>query len=338
MIGFYVHHHGAGHGIRATRIAAELEDAVIGMGTGSAPRGWPGEWVELPPDDDDPCWQDLDPDAHGLLHHAPTTDDVRRRAAAMSRALAAHEPSLLVVDVSVEATLLARLHGVPVAVVAQPGVRDDVPHSIAHAVARASIAPWPAWVGDAAWQPGCNVSATPVGAIGPPVEVPTGTLRDPDLVALLVGRGGHSLDVDAVRDLARSRPGLRFELLGDVLEGVDEPNVAMTGWVDDVGARLAAAAAVVTHGGQTSVATVAATRTPAVVVPQQRPFEEQECLARLLGERGLATVVDRDAGTEALAGAIDVVRGADGGAWELWDDGLGAVRAAGLVAAIAESG
>src|SRR3712207_8569721 len=51
-------------------------------------------------------------------------------------------PDVLVVDVSVEVALLARLLGVPVVLVAQRGRRDDDPHRRAYAAAAAVAAPW----------------------------------------------------------------------------------------------------------------------------------------------------------------------------------------------------
>ena len=53
MIGYYVHHHGAGHSTRATAVAracAALGERVVGLSSRPRPADWPGEWVELPDD------------------------------------------------------------------------------------------------------------------------------------------------------------------------------------------------------------------------------------------------------------------------------------------------
>ena len=50
----------------------------------------------------------------------------------------------MVVDVSIEIALLARLHGVPVVLVAQRGIRHDAAHALAYAQASAIAAPWTA--------------------------------------------------------------------------------------------------------------------------------------------------------------------------------------------------
>lgn len=57
-----------------------------------------------------------------------------------------HRPAVMVVDGSVEVTVLSRLFGTPTVVVAHPGDRDDDAHHTAYTVATAVLAPWPAAV------------------------------------------------------------------------------------------------------------------------------------------------------------------------------------------------
>ncbi|MYW73673.1 hypothetical protein GTW08_16275, partial [Pseudonocardia sp. SID8383] len=132
---YYVHHHGSGHAHRAAAIAAHCRTPVVGVGSRPAPYGWPGAWHELPLDTGggDTAGGDTadtaDVTAGGTLHWVPRHHDgLRARTAAVSALLAAGPARLLVADVSVEIALLARLHGVPVAVVAQPGERLDRAH------------------------------------------------------------------------------------------------------------------------------------------------------------------------------------------------------------------
>lgn len=63
----------------------------------------------------------------------------------------ANEVSVLVVDVSVEVTLLARLLGRRVAVVAMRGERMDRPHRLAYDAAHLIIAPWTEATGEPGW-------------------------------------------------------------------------------------------------------------------------------------------------------------------------------------------
>ena len=137
VVGYYVHHVGSGHRHRAQVLAARLRrDGVAVTGLSSLPRpdGWDGDWVRLPRDDDgDP----RDVSAHGHLHWAPLLHDgTRSRAAALSAWLETARPDLLVVDVSVEVLLLARLHGIPAVGVVLPGRRDDRAHLLGSASPR----------------------------------------------------------------------------------------------------------------------------------------------------------------------------------------------------------
>ena len=85
-----------------------------------------------------------DPTAHGVLHWAPRHDPgLAARSAAVAEWIRRARPSLVVVDVSVEIAVLSRLCGVPVVVLAMPGVRTDRTHGLAYDLADALLAPWP---------------------------------------------------------------------------------------------------------------------------------------------------------------------------------------------------
>ncbi len=141
MIGYYVHHQGLGHLTRALQITAQLRlrgEQVLGMSQLNRPAGWPGEWVRLPSDEAERPW---DESAGGVLHWAPLRHPgLSGRMLVISQRLA--ELSVMVVDVSVEVALLARLFGVPVVVVAMRGDRADRPHLAGYDAATALLAPW----------------------------------------------------------------------------------------------------------------------------------------------------------------------------------------------------
>ena len=143
MIGYYVHHHGRGHLEMARCVAAWLTGNVTGLSSLARPAGWPGQWLRLPRDDT--AETAMEPAARGQLHWAPLGDQgLRDRMAAIAGWIQRAAPSVLVVDVSVEVTALARLMGVPVVSVVLPGRRGEPAHRFGHALAEALIAPWPA--------------------------------------------------------------------------------------------------------------------------------------------------------------------------------------------------
>nr|WP_256428711.1 glycosyltransferase [Frigoribacterium sp. VKM Ac-2836] len=236
----------------------------------------------------------------------------------------------MVVDVSVEVTLFARLLGVEVVVVSQPGDRTDEPHRLAYDAASRVIAPWPAgthdssaldrvadtvrWVGGISRQDGRRAS-TP-----DPVVVPGSVL-------FVGGAGGTDHDdlwVSVAR-AARATPGTTWSTLG------------LDSWVDDPGAAMAAAEVVVTWAGQNTVADLAALGARAVVVPQTRPFDEQLTTARALDRAGLAVVSSTWPADDEWPSLIERARGLRPD-WSAWQVEGGAARAAAVVAEVAGRG
>jgi hypothetical protein len=331
MIGYYIHHQGRGHLHRAIAIAEALQHPVVGLSSLPRPEGWNGDWVQLARDDEGTSADD--PDAFGRLHWAPLHDaGLRERMAQLSQWIAHRSPALLVVDVSVEVALLARLHGVPVVTVAMPGDRSDAAHALGYDVSTAVIAAWPREARGmiSGLSRAVRRRIEPVGAISrfssrrgaEPVAGKTedGSVTTPRSVVLLAGTGGSSIDVDRVKAAEAETPGWTWTVLG------------AGNWVDDPWPLICAADVVVTHAGQNALADVAAARRPAIVIPEDRPHSEQATTAAVLAASELwpALVLARFARTgwtELLQEAATL----DGGRWSAWNDGLGAKLAAGVI-------
>lgn len=323
MIGWYVHHHGAGHAARL-RATSPWLDEVTALTSAGGPL--PCERVELPLDLDD---VPEDQAAGGTLHWVPVGNaGLRERMALISRWIARARPAAMVVDVSVEVALLARLHGVPTVVVAQRGVRTDAPHALAYAQAAAVVAPWTAGTHHAT--DGLPEDTVFTGAIsrfdaaafGPP---------EGDDVLLLLGAGGHGVDARAVAAAAAATPSRTWHVAG----GLDlrAPGVVCHGAGGDVEALLRRCSVVVGSAGGNVVAEVAAARRPYVCLPQERPFAEQRRQADALRALGVAEVCEAWptdwSAVLAAAEARDVTR------WAELHDGHGAERLAATIAAVA---
>lgn len=335
MIAYYVHHHGSGHVHRAAAVAAATSTPVVGLSSRPPPAGWTGEWIDLPSDADG-VTHPADVTAGGVLHWAPTRHaGLRRRMGLIGGVLArAH---LVVVDVSVEVALLARLHGVPVVVVAQPGDRLDRPHRLAYDLAERLIAPWPARPA-AGWPDAWAAKTVHIGAMSRfddrPAPAAPGAGRR---VLAAWGAGGLDVGPGQLRDVAAATPTWQWDVIGPATPGGPDPaNLTWSGWAADVWPRLCAADVVVTHAGQNALAEVAAARRPAVVVPQDRPHGEQRATAEALARAGIALPVSSWPAAAEWPGVLAEAAGRGGSGWARWSTGDGAARAAAVLDELAQ--
>ena len=323
MIGYYVHHHGRGHLHRAQALAAALEEPVTVLSSVTRPADWSGRWIALPRDDTQRDPEDVT--ASGQLHWAPVGDPgLRARSAAASAWLEKARPRLVVVDVSVEIALLVRLHGVPVVSVVLPGRRTDPAHLLGFRTSSAlvmftplpphQVVPdLPADIGRRVISLGA-VSRFPVTTAPRPV---TSRMRH---VVVLLGQGGRSMtsrDAESLRSLA---PDWRWTVVG-------RPD----NWVEDLSSVLRDCDVVVTNAGDGALADVAAHHRPAIVVPAQRPFEEQVTVAAVLAGQDWPALVLEAFPERGWPELLDRAAALDGNRWHQWYDGRAAQRFADLI-------
>ncbi|MDQ2755451.1 MAG: hypothetical protein M3Y71_02640 [Actinomycetota bacterium] len=323
-VGWYAHHCGAGHVTRAGLVAGTMRAPVTILSTAPRPEHWPADrWVALP-DDAGPGGDDHT--AGGLLHWAPTLHDgYRERMGVIAQWVGRHRPALLVVDVSVEVTLLARLLGVPTAVTLMAGDRTDRAHRAGYDAASALVAAWPALAGEApvaGFREEWRAKTTYAGALSRfdhlPPRPPPGTRH-----AVVLWGADRSEAVGARLDAAQqATPRWRWSSC----EGLSGAEV----W-----ARLQTADVVVTHAGQNALAEVAAAGRPALVLPQPRPHGEQQHLARALADLGIVDVVPDWPAPSQWEGLLESRRSAGPPAWARWNDGRGARRLADHLDALA---
>ncbi|WP_299519445.1 hypothetical protein [uncultured Serinicoccus sp.] len=351
MIGYYLHHQGSGHRRRATAVARRTRHDVVGLGSGPPPEGWPGRWVELERDDDPVVDHEAaDVTARGVLHWVPLHHQgLLRRHAQLVSWLQQARPELLVVDVSVEVSLLARLCGVPVVVGGMPGRRADAVHALAYDVAEAILAPWPAgahpredWPARwrlKTWEVGGisaladAVSSSPgtpgPAAVGPALARETGGTEGTDgtgrQVLVLWGHGGEPLSPAQLQEARSATPGWTW-----VVRGGGHPSSP------DLPAELCRADVVVCHAGQGAVADVALARRPAVALAQPRPFDEQVATAEALSRLEIAATAEGWPAGARWPGLLSRALELGGQGWSRWgQDGAG--TAAGHLDALADS-
>lgn len=324
MIGYYVHHQGFGHLARAMSICERLGRPVTVLT--SRPVSHPNPFtsvVTLARDDDgDEARQ---PTAHGALHWAPHFDSgYNERMATIAQWVRDAEPEVFVVDVSVEVASLVRLLGIPVVVTALPGNRVDTPHLSVHRMADQIIAAWPRALRVPTWlRPYENKTAYVGGISRFDGRARTAPVDDGDSrtrVVVLAGADGLGAgQAQACRDEEAS--AITWDLLG-AAEGT---------WTADPWPRLSAADVVVTHAGQNSVADVAAAARPTIVIPQDRPYDEQRTTADVLQRHRLAVVEPLWPQRDAWPALVERARLLDTERWRLWEVDGAAGRAAAVI-------
>lgn len=296
-IGYYVHHQGAGHLERGCAVQSKLARACTLIGTidraslGSATISV----LPLPDDRIDGSFAGADRETDGpfAFHYAPLGHQgVRHRMAAIARWAADTDPALLVVDVSVEVALFARLLSVPTIVVRLAGNRTDPAHTEAFRSAAALVAPFPEALEARETPDWVRAKTLYAGLLGP-----TDTMRGVEgrgtTVLVVLGRGGERRPVSDLVAAARSVPDRAWHVLGELDDGLLAPlppNLHLHGWVADPAAHVACAAIIVGAGGDGVVGLAASHAKRLVCLPQPRAFDEQVVKARALAHGGAAVV------------------------------------------------
>jgi len=276
-IGYYVHHHGDGHRQRAIAIGQSLDNVML-MGSGLAYRTGNLPFLDLPDDRLDDSFAGIDHvDRPSSLHYAPLDHEgLRQRTALMTGWIAEARPRLMVVDVSAEVAMLARLASVPTVYVRLSGRRLDAAHLDAFRAATALLAPFqdaldddetPRWVREKTfYAPGIVRSAS------------QNISANDDVVLVVLGRGGAISNGEHWAAAARAAPAWQWRVIGPCTVPADlPPNLELPGWVDDA-------------DGDGVVSAVLSARRPFICLPEPRPFDEQASKANRLAVVGGAIV------------------------------------------------
>ena len=140
-----------------------------------------------------------------------------------------------------------------------------------------------------------------------------------------MGAGGHDVTSADLADARDATPGWEWTALGGGLGS----------WVADPTAVLREADVVITHAGQNAVAEVAAARRPAVVIPGERPHDEQRSTGRVLASGPWPALVRTSWPSSGWSSLLDSARALDGSAWASWCDGHATSRFASVLADVA---
>ncbi|MDH6635066.1 UNVERIFIED_ORG: hypothetical protein M2438_000241 [Methylobacterium sp. SuP10 SLI 274] len=263
-VGYYVHHQGAGHLQRAIALARALAAfgrpcTLMGSFAGLDISGAPGPVLDLPDDRLDRSFdgQDGAGQRPECFHYVPLNHPgIRARMGRIAAWAAENDPALIVVDVSAEVALLARLLSVPSLVVRLSGTRTDLPHLEAFRAASRLLAPFPealdggdvpAWVREKTVYGGFLGGAS-AGAVS----------EEDGRIVVVFGRGGEGGRLERLVQAADAVPDRAWHVLGPVIgAGAVPKNLHLHGWVTDVRPHLAPASLVIGGAGDGLVTAVA---------------------------------------------------------------------------------
>lgn len=325
-LGYYAHHHGSGHCRQIDKLAALLptearqqltvftsvtSDAYTFAAIDEA------QIVRLPAENervDDVLagragqyWQPAS------LHYSPVgNSDIQQRSHKILNTIYQRHIDLMIVDVSVEVAMLCRAASVPYLYVRLPGVRDDEPHLNAFAGALALLAPYPRtlestktpeWISQKTlYLDFINTqqknAQTYQDFIKHLMQLTTDKkalslmLNDknkntPTIVTVIKGYGGHQAIDAKLPELRQLLPYAFIISLGPIDE--DKRHYV------DIAAEVSNVTPFIEHSdyllmacGLNAVAQAYDYATPLVVLPDDRPHQEQEVMAEALIAQGRA--------------------------------------------------
>ncbi len=303
-VAFYLNLQGAGHCRRFEAIArhlpAEFELAAVGMDGPPeiADIGRPVECVSVPgygPKSNNPFVdQQTSHEYHDfLVNHGDNTPFTAAMVAFLSR----WQPDLVVSDVGLEASILARMCGIPVIYSRQHGNRWDKGHTLAYEWACSLLAPFsaeleqsdcPQWVKEKTVYSG---GFSRFSGRKKALVAPSGYSTQKPNVLVMTGFGGTQITPQDVATAAESTPQWQWHFLG--AHTINSPFIHSPGMVKDVWPYLCHADLVIANAGHNSTMEIGAAGVPSICIPAERYFDEQHCKAAVLEAMKLSVVSRR---------------------------------------------
>jgi hypothetical protein len=319
-LGYYAHHHGAGHVTRALAIAAHLPGPVTLFGSSLPVANVPRHVspCRLPLDfDQDTVAQDIP----GLLYAPLNVSGLRERMGVLVDWFRHAWPCLLVVDVSVEVALIARLCGVPTVYVRQRGTRFDPAHALAYASAQRLLAPYPRGF-EQPDTPAIWIEKTDyTGLISRYDQIKPKAAALRKTVTVITGHGGTAMSLSQIAEAARACPEWDWAVIGPIeadqtMRAPLPANLQLHGIVGDPLHWLGHAGVVVGSAGDSLVSELADLQCRFICIPESRPFDEQLSTAQILQKLGLAICCQAWPAAESWPALLEQASGLNLAAWQ----------------------
>ena len=325
-LGYYAHHHGSGHCRQIDKLAALLPTEArqqltvftsLTSDTYTFAAIDEAQIVRLPAEDeraDDVLagragqyWQPAS------LHYSPVgNSDIQQRSHKILDTIYQRRIDLMIIDVSVEVAMLCRAASVPYLYVRLPGLRDDEPHLNAFAGALALLAPYPRtlestktpeWISQKTlYLDFINTQQRDAQTYQDFIKHLMQLITDkkalslmlndkdkdtPTIVSVIKGYGGHQAIDATLPELRQLLPYAFIISLGPIDED-KRHYVDIAVDVSDVTPFIEHSDYLLMACGLNAVAQAYDYATPLVVLPDDRPHQEQEVMAEALIAQGRA--------------------------------------------------
>lgn len=325
-LGYYAHHHGSGHCRQIDKLAALLPTEArqqltvftsLTSDTYTFAAIDEAQVVRLPAEDeraDDVLagragqyWQPAS------LHYSPVgNSDIQQRSHKILDTIYQRRIDLMIIDVSVEVAMLCRAASVPYLYVRLPGIRDDEPHLNAFAGALALLAPYPRtlestktpeWISQKTlYLDFINTQQRDAQTYQDFIKHLMQLITDkkalslmlndkdkdtPTIVTVIKGYGGHQAIDATLPELRQLLPYAFIISLGPIDED-KRHYVDIAVDVSDVTPFIEHSDYLLMACGLNAVAQAYDYATPLVVLPDDRPHQEQEVMAEALIAQGRA--------------------------------------------------
>ncbi|MCC9600452.1 glycosyl transferase family 28 protein [Stieleria sp. JC731] len=295
-IGFYVHYHGMGHKRRTEAILNHLNVRASVVTSRLGDMEWNGptldEVFEIDCDIDNVSIQGQHhAEDVPALHYAPLwVDGISNRVAQYTEWLNKNRPSLMVVDVSAEISMLTRLCSVPQVVMRQHGDRRDPAHLNAYAAAHSLLAPFPQLLEDDLTPQWVADKTVYLDGFCACTQENDCVSFDRPTIVVMFGRGGVDNRDAELALAAESQSHYDWIVIGrEAPLGSTLPkNLSYIGWTDRPMAYVRGAVLTVSAAGHNSVMELGRERAKFIAIAEDRPFLEQLRKVRILNREELA--------------------------------------------------
>ena len=325
-LGYYAHHHGSGHCRQIDKLAALLPTEArqqltvftsLTSDTYTFAAIDEAQVVRLSAEDEraedvlagraGQYWQPAS------LHYSPVgNSDIQQRSHKILDTIYQRRIDLMIIDVSVEVAMLCRAASVPYLYVRLPGIRDDEPHLNAFAGALALVAPYPRTLESTKTPEWISQKTLYLDFINTE-QRDAQTYRDfikdlmqlitdkkalslmlndkdkdtPTIVTVIKGYGGHQAIDAKLPELRQLLPHAFIISLGPIDED-KRHYVDIAVDVSDVTPFIEHSDYLLMACGLNAVAQAYDYATPLIVLPDDRPHQEQEVMAEALIIQGRA--------------------------------------------------